>query len=194
VHDDERTELTADIVVHCGPTMVFVRTRHGAERLAKRLAVLRISAAALHGGNSQVRRDRALDDFRGGRLQALVATDVAARGVHVDDVACVVQYDLPVDPKDYVHRAGRTGRAGASGAVVTLVTPSMHGRAAAMAALHGLTAGEATIERPDIDALESADQRRLVDRALADLEHLKRPGMVGAVVFDHPHVQPVGSA
>jgi superfamily II DNA/RNA helicase len=189
VHDDERTELTADVIVHCGPTMVFVRTRHGAERLAKRLVALHIGAAALHGGNSQQRRDRALDDFRAGRLQALVATDVAARGVHVDDVACVVQYDLPMDPKDYVHRAGRTARAGASGAVVTLVTPSMHGRATAMATLNGLSESEAIIERPDVETLESARQRRLVDRALAELEHLRPPGMVGSVSFDRPQVQ-----
>jgi superfamily II DNA/RNA helicase len=188
VYDDERTELTAAIVDHCGPTMVFVRTRHGAERLAKRLNLMRITTAALHGGNSQIRRDQALDDFRAGRLRALVATDVAARGVHVDGVACVVQYDLPVDPKDYVHRAGRTARAGASGAVVTLVTKTMHGRARDMMVVagHVSSAAEAVIEPADLSALESAEDRRLIDRELAALQQVRRPGAVGAVAFDRP--------
>lgn len=191
VHDDERTELTAAIVNHCGPTMVFVRTRHGAERLAKRLNLMRIATAALHGGNSQIRRDQALDDFRAGRLRALVATDVAARGVHVDGVACVVQYDLPVDPKDYVHRAGRTARAGASGAVVSLVTKSVHGRARDMMVIagHASSAAEAVIEAPDLSALESAEDRRLIDRELAALQQVRRPGAVGAVMFDRPRPQ-----
>ena len=192
VRADERTELTADIVEHCGATLVFVRTRHGADRLAVRLNALRVKSMAMHGGNSQIKRDQALDDFRAGRLQALVATDVAARGVHVDDVACVVQYDLPVDPKDYVHRAGRTARAGASGAVVTLVTASMHARALAMLTTPGLMpAGlaDVTIERPDLAALESAEVRDRIDRELAALSDLKRPGALGGVAFDQPRIE-----
>jgi superfamily II DNA/RNA helicase len=187
VRDDERTELTAAIIEHCGSTLVFVRTRHGADRLATRLRTHRITAMAMHGGNSQIKRDQALDDFRAGRLQALVATDVAARGVHVDDVACVVQYDLPVDPKDYVHRAGRTGRAGASGAVVSLVPPAMRGRALMVAGAAGL--GDVSVERADLEALESADRRELIDRELAALDQLKRPGRVGSVAFDQPRIE-----
>ena len=82
-----------------------------------------VSAAPIHGGRSQPQRDRALAAFKGGAVQALVATDVAARGIHVDAVACVVHYDLPADSKDYVHRSGRTGRAGADGVVVSMVGP-----------------------------------------------------------------------
>lgn len=190
VADDERTELTAAIVRRCGRSMVFVRTRHGAERLATRLATLRVSAVALHGGNSQSRRDQALADFRAGEVRALVATDVAARGVHVDDVACVVQYDLPMDHKDYVHRAGRTGRAGASGTVVTLVIPSMVDRAAAMIDVAGL-AEEVDLVTPDLTLLESDATRRDIDRALEELAAVRRPGHVGAVAFAQPRIDRV---
>jgi superfamily II DNA/RNA helicase len=129
VGETERTERTAELVMASPSAIVFSRTRHGADRLAKRLVQAGVSVAPLHGGRSQVQRDRALGAFRQGRVRALVATDVAARGIHVDDVACVVQYDLPADAKDYVHRAGRTGRAGAEGMVVTLAAPAQ--RAAA---------------------------------------------------------------
>ena len=87
-------------------------------------------AAAIHGDRTQAQRDRALEAFRDGEVQALVATDVAARGIHVDGVACVVHFDLPADAKDYVHRSGRTGRAGAAGLVVSFVAaPAQRGDA-----------------------------------------------------------------
>ena len=170
--------------------MVFVRTRHGAERLATRLTALRVDAMALHGGNSQAKRDQALADFRAGNVRVLVATDVAARGVHVDDVACVVQYDLPMDNKDYVHRAGRTGRAGASGTVVTLVIPSMVERSAAMIEVAGL-ADEVSLTSPDLSLLETDGQRRMIDQALADIAAVRRPGQLGAVAFDQPRIDSV---
>jgi superfamily II DNA/RNA helicase len=129
VGEAERTEHTAELVTGSGSALVFTRTRHGADRLAKRLVQAGVSAAAIHGGRSQSQRDHALDAFRRGRVRALVATDVAARGIHVDGVACVVQYDLPADGKDYVHRAGRTGRAGAEGMVVTLAAPAQRATA-----------------------------------------------------------------
>ncbi|HEX6420395.1 MAG TPA: DEAD/DEAH box helicase [Acidimicrobiales bacterium] len=116
-----RIALTADIVGRTGPTIVFSRTRHGADRIARQLGRAGVGAVAIHGRRSQAQRDRALAQFRDGRAPALVATDVAARGIHVDGVACVVHFDLPDDPKDYVHRSGRTGRAGAPGVVVSLV-------------------------------------------------------------------------
>jgi superfamily II DNA/RNA helicase/cold shock CspA family protein len=119
----DRTKLAADIVRRLGSTMVFCRTRHGADRLAKQLAAAGVSAKAIHGGRSQVQRDRALRDFTAGTVRTLVATDVAARGVHVDDVAAVVHFDAPEDAATYVHRSGRTARAGASGVVVSLVEP-----------------------------------------------------------------------
>ncbi|MGH8875555.1 MAG: helicase-related protein, partial [Acidimicrobiia bacterium] len=104
-----------------GQTIVFCRTRHGADRVARQLGQDGVTAAAIHGGRSQRQRDRALDDFTAGRVRALVATDVAARGIHVSEVACVLHFDPPADPKAYLHRSGRTARAGASGLVVSFV-------------------------------------------------------------------------
>jgi superfamily II DNA/RNA helicase len=118
----ERVSLTADVVRRCGPTVVFCRTRHGADRVAKQLGKVGVKAVAIHGRRTQAQRDRALASFVKGRVPVLVATDVAARGIHVDGVACVVHYDPPGDAKDYVHRSGRTGRAGAEGVVVSLIS------------------------------------------------------------------------
>jgi superfamily II DNA/RNA helicase len=105
------------------PAIVFTRTKHGADRLSRQLNRNGVRAAAIHGNRSQNQRERALADLTGGKVAALVATDVAARGIHVDNVGVVLHYDPPETDKDYVHRSGRTGRAGADGVVVTLVTP-----------------------------------------------------------------------
>jgi len=102
--------------------LVFVRTKHGANRLAKQLVKDGIQAMAIHGDKSQNARLRALDSFKKGDLQALIATDVAARGIHLEGLSHVVNFDLPQQPEDYVHRIGRTGRAGKSGAAVSLVS------------------------------------------------------------------------
>lgn len=117
----ERAQLTAEIIERVGPTIVFSRTRHGADRIAKQIGRLGVTAAPIHGGRSQGQRERALEKFHRGEVMALVATDVAARGIHVEGVRCVVHYDIPADHKDYTHRSGRTGRAGSSGSVVALV-------------------------------------------------------------------------
>ena len=117
----DRPDCMAAIVEALGSTMVFCRTRHGADRLARQLAKLGVSAAPIHGGRSQPQRDRALSSFSSGEVAALIATDVAARGVHVEGVGGVVHYDPPADASTYVHRSGRTARAGASGTVVSLV-------------------------------------------------------------------------
>ncbi len=117
----ERLEHVVGVVAIAGPTIVFTRTRHGADRLARQLGGEGIKAAAIHGGRSQGQRSKALGLFTDGKVEALVATDVAARGIHVDDVACVVHFDPPADIKDYLHRSGRTARAGASGTVVSFV-------------------------------------------------------------------------
>jgi superfamily II DNA/RNA helicase len=122
VDDQDRTMLAADVIRHVGSTVVFCRTRHGADRLTRKLAQHGVRAAAIHGGRTQGQRDRALAAFAEGEVLALVATDVAARGIHVDDVACVLHYDHPGDHKTYVHRSGRTSRAGATGVVVSFVT------------------------------------------------------------------------
>ena len=120
----DRVRIAGDIVRHIkAPTIVFTRTKHGADRVARQLDRHGISAVAIHGDRSQKQRERALSDFTNGRAGALVATDVAARGIHVDGVGVVLHFDPPGTDKDYVHRSGRTGRAGADGLVVTLVPP-----------------------------------------------------------------------
>ena len=121
----ERARHTAGLINTHGSTIVFTRTRHGADRLVKQLNGAGVSAASIHGGRSQGQRDRALQSFKQGDVDALIATDVAARGIHVDGVACVVHFDLAEDAKAYLHRSGRTGRAGASGVVVTLVPDAL---------------------------------------------------------------------
>ncbi|HTY02432.1 MAG TPA: DEAD/DEAH box helicase [Rhodocyclaceae bacterium] len=106
--------------------LVFTRTKHGADALAERLCKARITAAALHGNKSQGQRIRALEDFKRLKINVLVATDIAARGIDIDDLPHVVNYELPSVPEDYVHRIGRTGRAGASGEAVSLVCIDEH--------------------------------------------------------------------
>ena len=107
-------------------TIVFVRTRAAVETFTDELTTLGLSTDMLHGGMSQRARSRALDGFKRGSTRVLVATDVAARGIHVDGISVVLQYDVPQDHKDYLHRAGRTARAGAGGTVITLVSPQQH--------------------------------------------------------------------
>jgi ATP-dependent RNA helicase RhlE len=115
-------------------TLVFVRTKHGSDRLATRLRQMGISAAALNGDMTQVAREKALSRFDSGQVKTLVATDVAARGLDLDDITRVINFDPPADFKDYLHRVGRTGRAGRSGTGITLVLPDQEsdvGRVAA---------------------------------------------------------------
>jgi superfamily II DNA/RNA helicase len=122
VEHHDRIQHTADVISHSGRSIVFTRTRHGADRLSKQLAAAGVRAVAMHGGRSQNQRQRALKDFSNGRVQALIATDVAARGIHIEAVETVIHYDPAADHKDYLHRSGRTARAGATGTVVSLVT------------------------------------------------------------------------
>lgn len=103
-------------------TLVFSRTKHGANNLAKKLNKENIKAAAIHGNKSQAQRTKALHDFKQGSVQVLVATDIAARGIDIEQLARVINFDLPHVPEDYVHRIGRTGRAGATGLAISLVS------------------------------------------------------------------------
>ncbi len=119
----ERTSRTIDVINTASPAIVFCETRASADRLAKQLRNLGVKVEAIHGGRPQSHRNRAMDRFASGKVDALVATDVAARGIHLDSVAGVVHYDPPQDHKVYVHRSGRTARAGGSGIVVSLVRP-----------------------------------------------------------------------
>jgi superfamily II DNA/RNA helicase len=126
---EQRVDRTVELVDKHGSSIVFCRTKHGADRLATQLERSGVRAVAIHGDRSQSQRERALASFQQRKVQALVATDVAARGIHVDDVGCVVHFDTPADVKDYVHRSGRTGRAGADGVVVSFVTEGQMGEA-----------------------------------------------------------------
>jgi len=123
VDRNDRVSLAAKVATGHESAIIFCRTRHGADRLTRQLAAEGVHAVALHGSRTQAQRDRALQAFHSGAARVLVATDVAARGIHVENVSCVLHFDPPADHKDYVHRSGRTGRAGADGTVISLVPP-----------------------------------------------------------------------
>jgi superfamily II DNA/RNA helicase len=121
VHDMDKIRVAAKIAAGANRTIVFVRTKRAADRVSSDLRREGVEAASIHGDLRQSQREKALADFSDGKLAVLVATDVAARGIHVDDVNVVIHYDPPEDHKAYLHRSGRTARAGESGVVVTLV-------------------------------------------------------------------------
>lgn len=151
VQHHDRVRHTADVVGTAGRSIVFTRTRHGADRLAKQLGTLGIGAVAMHGGRSQAQRNRALQVFSSGKAQALIATDVAARGIHIEAVASVIHFDPPADHKDYLHRSGRTARAGAAGSVISMVT---HAQKRSVRRMQRELDLEAPIEAPRPEALQ----------------------------------------
>jgi superfamily II DNA/RNA helicase len=145
----DKDKITAQIAARNGRTIFFVRTKHGADRLAEKMLRVGVPVGALHGGKSQSQRTRILEAFKAGRTTALIATDVAARGIHVDDVSLVVHVDSPESHKDYLHRAGRTARAGAEGVVVTLATHSQRRSVHGMTAKAGITLKESKVRPMD---------------------------------------------
>ena len=153
----ERTDVCAEAIDAAGSTVVFCRTRHGCDRVAKQLDRRGIRTAALHGGRSQSQRTRALAEFAAGKVQALVATDVAARGIHVEGVGAVVHYDVAADHKTYLHRSGRTARAGLGGVVVSLIQPEQVKEFKSMQRKMGL---EQPITEVDVAAIRSSSPRR----------------------------------
>jgi ATP-dependent RNA helicase RhlE len=122
VEKAHKRDLLAEILKHTNVerTLVFTRTKHGATRLARQLEQRGIKADAIHSNKTQGQRQRALADFAGGKLQVLVATDIVSRGIDVEGITHVVNYELPEDPENYVHRIGRTARAGAAGVALSL--------------------------------------------------------------------------
>jgi superfamily II DNA/RNA helicase len=174
VQHHDRVQHTADVVGMAYRSLVFTRTRHGADRLAKQLKKLGIAAVAMHGGRSQNQRNRALKEFTSGRAQALIATDVAARGIHVDAVDSVVHFDPPADAKDYLHRSGRTARAGAAGTVVSLVTGPQQRTVRRMQQDLNL---QAPIAAPELGALLNGGHRmgELVTKGPRRSERSSRP-------------------
>jgi superfamily II DNA/RNA helicase len=160
----DKVDVAAEIAARGERTLFFVRTKHGADRLARQFRSRGIEAAALHGNLNQNQRRRALDAFGAGRCAVLVATDVAARGIHVDALDLVVHFDPPTDAKVYAHRSGRTARAGASGTVLSLVEPQQRKELARMHAIARVDALTSTV-RPghpavrdlsDVSDVESA--------------------------------------
>jgi superfamily II DNA/RNA helicase len=122
VRADDRFPVLVDLTAAPGRSLVFTRTKRGAKMLTKKLVAAGVPAVELHGNLAQAARTRNMSDFSAGRVRTLVATDIAARGIHVDDVALVIHADPPAEHKAYLHRSGRTARAGATGTVVTLMT------------------------------------------------------------------------
>ena len=147
VNHEQKVDLLVEYFRHHDPerTLVFTRTRRRAERLARTLNKAGITCEAIHGDRTQGQRQQALDGFKNGKIAVLVATDVVARGIDVDNITHVINFDIPTNPEDYVHRIGRTARAGASGIAVSLLTAED---------VHDLVAIErligATLERHDL--------------------------------------------
>jgi superfamily II DNA/RNA helicase/cold shock CspA family protein len=141
VERNDRVRQAAEVTAAMPSTFIFCRTRRGADRLSTQLTQLGLGVAPIHGGRSQQQRSKALESFKRGKIQALVATDVAARGIHVDAVAAVVHYDPPEDHATYLHRSGRTARAGASGVVISFVDRDSRRAAKALQRSLGIDAG-----------------------------------------------------
>ncbi|MFU8871962.1 DEAD/DEAH box helicase [Micromonospora sp. SL4-19] len=145
----DKPAALAHIAAREGRTILFMATKHRADRVARQLLAGGIRAAALHGGKSQPQRTRILEQFRTGHVSTLVATDVAARGIHVDGLDLVVNADPPTEAKDYLHRGGRTARAGESGTVVTLVLPEQRRDVARLMSVAGITPRTARVRPGD---------------------------------------------
>ncbi|GAB7048981.1 DEAD/DEAH box helicase [Catenuloplanes indicus] len=145
----DKFPVTASIAARKGRTIIFARTQMGVDRLVEQLAVVGVRAGALHGGKTQRARTRTLAEFKEGRTNVLVATDVAARGIHVDGISLVLHVDPPKDPKDYLHRAGRTARAGESGAVATLVLPKQRRTTLGMLEKAGVSPAQTRVRAGD---------------------------------------------
>jgi ATP-dependent RNA helicase RhlE len=134
IHEHKLSALVKELEAERGLTLVFVRTKRGADRLVKRLGREGVEAVAMHGDKSQSQREKALARFESGKVDTLVATDVAARGIHVGGISHVINYDPPEDREGYVHRIGRTGRAGRTGVGITFVNADQAGDVAKIAA------------------------------------------------------------
>jgi ATP-dependent RNA helicase RhlE len=171
VEPDQKLALLRNLLENeTGRSLVFVRTKRATERLAQKLERDGFQIAVIHGDRSQSQRTKALSAFQQGRADVLVATDVASRGIHVDNVAQVINYDLPAMPEDFIHRAGRTGRAGLSGKAITFFT---------------------NLERSDLAALERTLQVKIRrERAGAELAREERVKPVDVSTFVPVPVRP----
>nr|WP_091245235.1 DEAD/DEAH box helicase [Micromonospora matsumotoense] len=168
----DKFAVAASIAARPGRTMLFARTQLGVDRLVEQLGAVGVRAGGLHGGKTQRMRTKTLAEFKEGRMDVLVATDVAARGIHVDGVSLVLHIDPPKDPKDYLHRAGRTARAGESGAVATLVLPKQRRTTLAM------------LEKAGVEPAET--RVRVGDAVLTELTGAREPSGIPVPVRDEP--------
>ncbi|WP_435818119.1 DEAD/DEAH box helicase [Micromonospora matsumotoense] len=166
----DKFAVAASIAARPGRTMLFARTQLGVDRLVEQLGAVGVRAGGLHGGKTQRMRTKTLAEFKEGRMDVLVATDVAARGIHVDGVSLVLHIDPPKDPKDYLHRAGRTARAGESGAVATLVLPKQRRTTLAM------------LEKAGVEPAET--RVRVGDAVLTELTGAREPSGIPVPVRD----------
>lgn len=174
VPPNQKMELLRELLgMEVGQTLIFTRTKRGTERVARELVREGFSAAMIHGDRSQAQRNNALNGFHEGRYQVLVATDIAARGLHIDDIAHVINYDLPKLAEDFIHRVGRTGRAGSQGCASTIVTP---------VETMDLRVIERTlqlrIERKQFDPASSELPRRIVQNTLSSRTLTALPGEI----------------
>ncbi|MEU4209640.1 DEAD/DEAH box helicase [Streptomyces sp. NPDC026206] len=180
VTDQDKKDAVTRVAARAGRVIMFVDTKRGADRLVKKLLSEGVRAAALHGGKSQPQRNRVLDQFRTDQVTALVATNVAARGIHIDGLDLVVNIDPPVDHKDYLHRGGRTARAGESGTVVTFVLPEQRREMSRM-----MTTAQIT---PNVMKTYPTDPE------LARITGAREPSGVPVVITAPAPAQPQGAA
>lgn len=172
-----RLPVLIDLAAAPGRTIMFTRTKHGAKKLAKQLAAARIPAVELHGNLAQNARTRNLAAFSDGRATTLVATDIAARGIHVDDVTLVVHADPPVEHKAYLHRSGRTARAGAAGTVVTLMTDEQRTEVRELTRKAGITATTTRLGPGDrlLTQLAPGERTFATEEAIAAMTAVETP-------------------
>jgi superfamily II DNA/RNA helicase len=180
VSREDKPAVVAEMAAREGRTIMFLRTKHHVDRLTAKLRSMGVRAGALHGGKTQGARNRVLGDFRDGSLPVLVATDVAARGIHVDGVSLVVHVDPPVDAKGYLHRAGRTARAGESGTVVTVVTHQERRTVSRMTEQAGVRPTNTTVRPGADDLVRITGARTPSGEPVVEVEEKRRPPRSGA--------------
>ncbi|WP_406835087.1 DEAD/DEAH box helicase [Streptomyces sp. AHU1] len=177
VHAADKHRTTTEIAARDGRVIMFLDTKHAVDRLTEHLLNSGVRAASLHGGKSQPQRTRTLTQFKTGHVTVLVATNVAARGIHVDQLDLVVNVDPPTDPKDYLHRGGRTARAGESGSVVTLVMPNQRRDMSRLMAATGIT--------PQTSQVRSGEEE--LSRITGAQAPSGVPVVIRALVTERPH-------
>ena len=193
VSREDKPAVVAEMAARDGRTIMFLRTKHHVDRLTKQLRAIGVRAGALHGGKPQGARNRVLGEFKDGRLPVLVATDVAARGIHVDGVSLVVHVDPPADAKGYLHRAGRTARAGEAGTVVTVVTHQERRTVFRMTEQAGVSPERTKVRPGDDDLVRITGARIPSGEPVVDPEPTRRPPRPGGR-FNRPGGRPAPPA